>query len=361
MKVKYVHIFYRKDIKFNLEFVKLLNNHPESFNIDEHLFVTPYLEVYDNIKNYVNAIFDSNGKNLVNKYGETGKWIIAHSFNSVKEILTIKNRFLGRVIWRYWGGGITGFQYESKQILQNSIKKILNYEYKKKVSGFRAIGIANVVDILDVHSIFPQMQTYGIAYVSDENMKSIDSIKKNNKKMKDETINVVVGHRGGREGNHIEILKNLRRFESKNMSIFVPLSYGDQQYIEEVKACICNEQFKNVSIIDSFMKYDEYCEFLNKMDIGIYDGLNSYALGNISLMLTFGKKVILNKEGILKTAFDYDKVPCGTTNELSSITYEEFIKAFDYSKCSESTLFIHNIQHYIDELKRLFNSLDDEI
>ena len=139
---------------------------------------------------------------------------------------------------------------------------------------------------------------------------------------------------------------------------FLIFSYGDKAYINEVEKKIGENWDEKVTIIKEFFPYDKYIKLLNMMDIAILDSKRSYALGNISILIGLKKKIFLNRDGILRRAFEMEKIPFCFTDTLKDITYQELLEPLDYSQCAQTDLHRKSYEEEVREWKYLLNSLD---
>lgn len=326
-KAKYIHIIYRNELKFSHSLVNFINEPSTELCAEQHLFITPHKKVYEELKSFGNVFLDTSNKCLINKYAPLCDWIICHSFYDFKDVFKIKRKYLRRILFRYWGGGF-GFQYKKGQLIRNLVKIPANIILRKRFDSFAAIGIVKNVDVLNLKGKLKTDKFYLMPYARLEADKVREDAK-NNPLEKDGILNVSLYHRGTFEGNHIEILKKLERFGDK-IRIYVPLSYGDKDYIEKVKSYIKGNAPENIIVVDEFMEYDKYVQFINKMDIGIFDCTTSTALGNISVYLFLQKKIMLNRAGVIKKAFDEESIPHSFVDELDTISFDDFIKMPEY-------------------------------
>lgn len=326
---KYIHLFFKNDIKFNESICAMIQNPDYKFNMEEHAFVVMFQEVYDVLGKYDNVIFDDGKNNPFNKYGKYCDWMIAHSVHSIFQLMSINKKYLNKVIYRYWGYSLAGFNYHEGKKFTNIIKRCLNIYYYKKLHKFAAVGIANIVDIIDIRKQFKNIPLYQLPYMPDINSDEVLERCKSSNYTKSDVINVVIGHRSGAEGNHYNIIKWLMKYPENRLKIYIPLSYGDEKYAKELTQFIEKLQKSNIEIISNFMNYEEYLSFVNKMDIGIFDGEMSYALGNISIFLTFNKTVFLNRKGLIKEAFDMESIPCRCVDEIPGMDIDEFCRLFN--------------------------------
>ena len=111
-----------------------------------------------------------------------------------------------------------------------------------------------------------------------------------------DSINIQLGNSADPANNHIEALEKLAAYKNDNIKIFVPLSYGDEEYAQEVISCgraIFGERFVPIT---KFFPLTEYLEFLSKIDIAVFNHKRQQAMGNITTLLGMGKKVFIRSD-----------------------------------------------------------------
>lgn len=355
VRAKYIHIIYRNETKFSHSLVEFINAPSVDLEREKHLFVTPHRKVYEAVKEYDNVILDESKTNLINKYAPLCDWIICHSFFDFKDVFKIKRKYLEKIIFRYWGGGF-GFQYKKGQFIQNLVKIPANIELRRRFNSFAAIGVVKNVDIINIKDKLKTKKFYKMPYIRLQAEETLSNAK-NNPTEKDGIINVALYHRGTPEGNHIEILKKLERLGDK-IRVYVPLSYGDEKHIKKVKNYIKENSSENVIAIDKFMEYEEYVSLINRMDIGIFDCTTSTALGNVSVYLFLEKKLFLNRNGVIKKAFDEENIPHSFVDELDSISLEEFEKMPEYPDGAHYELMPMGIEGAVEAWKKIMEDFN---
>lgn len=354
-RTKYIHLIYRNEVKFSHSLVNFINEPSVGLWPERHIFVTPHKMVYEELKSYGNVFLDTSNECLINKYAPECDWIICHSFYDFKDVFKIKRKYLKKIILRYWGGGF-GFQYKRGQFIRNIVKIPANIILKKRFESFAAIGIAKNVDMLGLKNKIKIDRFYLMPYTRLKADKILANAK-NNPSEKDGILNIALYHRGTVEGNHIEILKKLDRFENK-IRIYVPLSYGDSEYIEKVKTYIEESCKDNVIVVDEFMEYEKYVQFINKMDIGIFDCTTSTALGNVAIYVFLEKKLLINRKGIIKKAFDEESIPHGYVDELETVAFDKLTEMPEYSKNACYDIVPMNKEQAIAAWKKILNDFN---
>lgn len=109
--------------------------------------------------------------------------------------------------------------------------------------------------------------------------------------------NVLVGNSASATNNHVEAIERLiSEIDLEYKTFYFPLSYGNKLIAENVIK-IGNEKLKDYFVpITEYMQYDNYIDFLKRMDVAIMYHDNQEALGNIFQLLALGKKVYLRSE-----------------------------------------------------------------
>ncbi|MBX2879302.1 MAG: TDP-N-acetylfucosamine:lipid II N-acetylfucosaminyltransferase [Granulosicoccus sp.] len=136
-------------------------------------------------------------------------------------------------------------------------------------------------------------------------------------------INIQVGNSADPSNAHLEVFDLLKNNIDTNTNVFVPLSYGDNQYAARVVDYGRSRLGDRFFPLTEFVPYDVYKEHLASIDIAIFNHDRQQAMGNIVQFLGLGKKVILRKnlshrthlenQGLVIGDFDNDM----TVNRLS--------------------------------------------
>lgn len=366
---KYIHIFYFQDSKsFNPKIVEFIN---KEFNFNEHLFVTPHKNVYEAIKNYSNVFYYSvksegakaRKADIINYFAEKCDWLILHSFCRAIEFYKIKKKYLNKIVWRSWGHDVNVFSYHNNY--KDLIKSVIfNPIWKSYILQFKSVGIANTCDLYNFkkldESFDKRINFMLMPYPTNVSYADICDLR--DKHIKKEKVNVMVGHSASAADNHLEILKRLYVYRNENIEIFVMWPYShknDYNRLQTIK-----EYAKvfdgRVTFVENYIDFKKYIQFLDDMDIVIFDGLSSYALGNIGLSISLRKKIFLNSKGVIRQAFDSDDIPYSCTDVIGTISYDEFIRPLRYPKNLNSSLEEHGYEYCVQKWRDLFNWLDNK-
>lgn len=232
------------------------------------------------------------------KYMYSAKKIILHGLwsESINKLLFLQPWLLKKCYWVMWGGDFY-FPEEQTWVKKQVIKRMGHFitgnegDYKYVEKNYGATG--QIIKCF----VYP-------SNLYREHKEEYQKIKLK----RNSTINIQIGNSATKTNNHIKVLDMLIKYKDNNIKIFVPLSYGDEEYAKEV-ICYGRQLFgdKFVPLTD-FMPFEKYLDFLSKIDIAVFPAKRQQAFGNIVTLLGFGKKVYIDKDSTLNIVFDECKV-----------------------------------------------------
>lgn len=327
-----LHIFMQDEYKFANSLIYMLNEEP-CFKSTKQMFIVQTDRAYQNIVRYSNVVLDKRDlKYVLKEYGDKTKWIIIHSlnYNPVRLILAYKKKYARKTIWRTWGHDVFIPVYRNKEFLKNTIKRIIHTLYVHKVRQFRCIGVGNACDEVRCQDVFGQINTVTLNY---SHMKGRGVLLKqcyeDKIKHPNSTVKIMVGHSGFPSDRQIELLEQLTKYADDDFIISLVLSYGHSDYIQEVKDFAYTHFKGKVEILDKVIPYEEYLRYLSTVDIALMDQLHSAALGNISVLLFYGTKMYLNRDGVMAKAFQREGVPFYYSYDIGRVDFERFANIDD--------------------------------
>ena len=115
------------------------------------------------------------------------------------------------------------------------------------------------------------------------------------------TTKILVGSSALERNKHMSIIDILKKRlpKERDITIFIPLSYGDPLYAEKVKNYAMNHlEHYNVECLFELMEFSDYIAFLASMDIAIFAHEGQQGMGNIRNLLGAGSSVYLNASSI---------------------------------------------------------------
>lgn len=363
-KAKYVHIIWHPDLKFIPKLIKMINEKKEYFNEKDHLFITPHKRVYDELsKTYEIHLCGNENENLINKYGEYGEWIIVHAINCSKLTLcSTKKKYARKVIWRTWGHDIRPYNYYEYHGLKKIAFYLLWKQYVRKVRQFHMIAVANDIDLVNVVSAFGEVPNGILGYGYDAAKdKILEKYQKHRVITDRENIRILIGHSASVWDCHIDVMKSLLKYKDENITICLILSYaGTEEYVREVKNFAKQNYGNKAEIIDQFMGYEEYVEYLSSIDIGIFAQTHSTALSNISWLLYFGKTIYFKENSDFAKSFIRNHCKFCKVEDIENMDFEEFSKCKNSEKLMKKYGVIATSEDCCINWKKFLDDLDNK-
>lgn len=367
-KYKYLHILWHDELKFNLPYVNMINYEERYFNKDEHIFITPHKMVYESLSHFNNVKLVKNG-NLINRYGNIADWIFVHYVSGCDAIgfLFTKTKYAKKVIMRSWGGNeLRPYISEPAKSLKEKIDKFVRntyaFLYHRIVKKFCVIGVANIVDVLDVQSVYGEnMRTYPISYgyhVNHEiNYEDIMANRRENNKER-----ILIGNSANKRNKHIEILDILSKYKNENIDLYLILSYGaDMNYISKVENYATSIFGDKVHFIRDLMNAENYAKFISTIDIGIIADTTSRALGLLFSLSVFESKIYVERNGKIASAIAYSGCIPNYIDTIVSDDYCNFISNNKNNSMKMKEIFGRHKsnEEKCTEMKYLFDMLDN--
>ncbi|KEO73461.1 TDP-N-acetylfucosamine:lipid II N-acetylfucosaminyltransferase [Anditalea andensis] len=253
-------------------------------------------------------------KNLSLKQANSFKRIIIHYHNESTAYFLEKNKIpFYKVIWVLWSGDLYNTPFYSKPIYQpitNKLTYVYNNRFNKKIKeiikgllkregtvlhrkSFKRIKfIASPFekDVLEARNLFSQDFVHiPFAFLSVDELFDRDLLQ-------DLEVNgnkILIGHSGVPEGNHLEAFDIIKKFKINHI-ILCPLSYGNLDYINEIRTkgnTIFGTRFEPIM---DFLPKKEYYNMLSQVGFAIFNNNVQQGFGNVLGLIFLGVKVFLN-------------------------------------------------------------------
>ena len=361
-KAKYVHIIWHPDLKFIPKLVKMINEESGYFNVNDHLFVTPHKRVYDALNGeYEIYLVGKEKENLINKCGAYGEWIFVHAINCSRITLALtKKEYAKKVIWRTWGHDVRPLEYYKGW--KRAVVNIYWKAYLKKVREFHMIAVANDIDLVNIENTFGKMKNCVLGYSYDpEKDKILEKYRTLKKRNHDGNIRILIGHSASKWDCHIDVMKTLLKYKDENITICLILSYaGSKEYVKEVSDFALDNYGAKVEIVDKFMGYEEYIEYLSNIDIAVFAQQHSTALSNVSWLLHFGKPIYFRKESDFAKSFIRNQCQFCKIEDIEKMTFEEFVTNDNSEKLMQEYGVIPLSEDYCKNWKKILDELEQQ-
>lgn len=347
--MKNLHLFPNE--KFTEPYIEFIN---KNFDSKEHLFlimgkgigahITPRANVKTMSKDCKSVV-------LFLKEMYSCDKIFLHGLFDRKIVLMLffHSWLLKKCNWVVWGGDL--YHYENR-------KRTFKSDVYEKFRGLVIKNMGSLVTLTRGDYELAQKwykakgKYYHGIYINPlklEYLDTVNSIELDDKK----TINIQIGNSADPSNNHIEVLNLLRKkYETENIKIYVPLSYGDKEHAKKVQSYgeeIYGEKFVPMF---NFLSPKEYSGFLASIDIAIFANERQQALGNIYALIYLGKKIYIRND-ISTWDYIYNQLDIDIFNylDIGKANFDEF-KFFNNLEKNRK-----NIMKIVDnnEIKKTWN------
>lgn len=116
---------------------------------------------------------------------------------------------------------------------------------------------------------------------------------------------IMIGHSGGINVEHAKAFDKISEYlKSNKYKVYVPVTYGDKDYIKELEKQYSPIYGERIEFIKQHLELSEYKRFLRQsIDIGVFPTSRQAGFSNILQILAYGKKVYISKDSPLFNEF----------------------------------------------------------
>lgn len=172
---------------------------------------------------------------------------------------------------------------------------------------------------------------------------------------------ILLGNSATGTNNHLEILNMLSSIDIGDRKVVVPLSYGSQEYGDEIEKYGRRLLGNNFVPIRNFMPLAEYNLLISSCSIAIMNHRRQQALGNIGTILCNGAKLFLDENNVVYKFFRRKGAYVFSVREIA----ERGAEAFDPLSKSEKErnievinqvwghdTVIDNVRKFVDRMRK---------
>lgn len=265
---------------------------------------------------YIPQIMIKLNKKNVEEIIDEFDMIIYHGIFEIEIIkwFYLHKKLLKKLVIFIWGG--------DRELLGNWKERLL----KKYILKHTAVIAA--ITWKDYEYIYKKYHVKG-KYMQAMYGGNVDRLRIQQKKMENKKIiNIQVGNSATQTNNHLRVFDELKKYRDENIRIYVPLSYGDIVYADEVIQ-YGEEIFGDKFIpVRNYMPLEEYYGLLSDMDIAIIDVEGrQQALNNTFALLKSGCKLYFRENSMLYYFFETEvKCKIYAIGSIRNMNFEQFCK-----------------------------------
>lgn len=290
-----LHMFPKS--KFSEGFINFINQY---FDSKEHVFVlytngsfkvSPELYKLENVIDYD----EKNIFWLYKNIKKADRFFLHNLSVNIYELFMffLFPRFLKKCIWLIWGGDLYCYRNPRKRLVDRAVELMRRRVIRK---------IAVIASLTEGDYRLAQ-QWYGVDtthirldYCIENIYDILTEILRKKIKKDSTTLNIIVGNSATDTNKHMEAFEKLKEYAEQDIRVYVPLSYGDMEYGQQVEI-IGKDYFGEKFIpLKTYMTQEKYFYLLNDMDIAIFNNDRQQGIGNIMALALLGKKVYLREK-----------------------------------------------------------------
>ncbi|WP_299807095.1 TDP-N-acetylfucosamine:lipid II N-acetylfucosaminyltransferase [uncultured Shewanella sp.] len=219
--------------------------------------------------------------------------IIFHGLfdNKLIFLLFFNQYLLSKCHWAIWGGDL--YSKVSRSAKFYLLKDFVKKRVIKKIKYLITYVNGDVQFAREWYGATGTQQSC-IGYLS--NVYKEQSLSSDEAARKSDVVTIQVGNSADLSNAHLEVFNILKSLEKQDFTIRCPLSYGSEEYADEVETVgysIFKDRFYPSR---KFLPLNEYQLQQQQIDIGVFNHNRQQGMGNIISLIGMGKKVYLRKD-----------------------------------------------------------------
>ena len=283
--------------KFTRPFINFIQ---ENFEIKEHFFLlvggqqkkefeiedTSYIKTLKNKNDFLKYFIQFNIKMY------KADKIIIHGLSQPYSIIYLffNPWLLKKTYWIIWGADLYGY-LEPKVTFKEKVIEFMKSSIIKNI-GHVIGSIKGEYKLAQkwygINATWHHCFVYPTKFFNKDNIEEIDRSA--------DKINILIGNSASPSNEHLIIFDNLKAKNLENVNIYVPLSYGDEEYAKTIIEKGTKYFGKSFFPLTDFMPLDEYNNLLANIDIALFAHKRQQAINNIVVLLGLGKKVYIRSD-----------------------------------------------------------------
>ena len=358
-KIKYLHLMTDSNYVTVNGFTALVN---DNLNANEHFFIVR--DTKDNprqqIDKYDNVLWlpEAQGKDfpVLLGYLKKAEHIYWHSMGwywKTQLKMLLRPSIMKKSTWVEWGADLFNWRRTDGNRIVRALVNLVHKLWRCNVESVVAIFPTDEAVYREQFSKkVPVMHAIYSVYHH-----SLIDEQKPEQLRNDGVTHILVGHSATPLCNHIDVLDSLAKFKDEAIMIHIPLTYGETEYAERVKARAL-ELFspEKVHFLTENMPLWDYVHFLWDIDVGIFKVYRQIALGNICRLLYMTKKVYLPSDSILYRYFTDADTEVYDCDKIAEMTFDDFAAKPEMTEPSAYIQERMTLEKVIAQWQRVFDS-----
>ena len=152
----------------------------------------------------------------------------------------------------------------------------------------------------------------------------------------------------------------LERWKDKDIKLFIPLSYGNTEYADQVQE-YAERMFPGKTVIlRQMMPAEDYFELTKRIDIAIFNTPRQCGLSNIMRLAFRNVKIYMLEECVMYNCLKESGIPIQSCQQLCEQRFEEFITPAavkEKEKFAEFLSYLSDINYQADLWIKIYDCL----
>jgi hypothetical protein len=248
-----------------------------------------------------------------------------------------------RCYWVMWGGDLYVYQLGERN-WQWKLKEFFRRSVIKRM-GYLVTYIEGDVDL--ARQWYAAQGKHLECFMYTSNLYQEHNVEQN----QHTGTNILVGNSANPSNNHLEVFEKLEVYKDQDITIYAPLSYGNEDHAKKVIIEGKKRFGEKFQPLTEMMPFEKYLEFLGVIDIAIFNHKRQQAMGNTITLLGLGKKVYMRSDVTQWQFFEHHGIKVFDVDKDDLLSEDS--SSVDHNKTYVKNYF--SSSNYKNQLKELFS------
>jgi dTDP-N-acetylfucosamine:lipid II N-acetylfucosaminyltransferase len=327
-------------------------------------------------------LLPENNKSLTKILNEIKDYdlVVFHGLDDFRCKIVLRSDNSVKFLWSLWGYEIYNFTRffknniygdQTKKVFKNLIQKSLKRRLTdlikdipgqfKKTNRFKAIkkikyfGFPYEEEFTSLNNL----KLLNAAYVR-FTYYPLEHIISDHENVKISGSNILVGNSATTSNNHLEVFEKLKCLSLGERKVIVPLSYGSNNYRDEILKLKTKILPRNFQPLVDFYGINEYNNIIRTCSVFIMNSYRQQGIGNIFAMLWMGARVYLDERNTTYTYLKRKKLSVFSISNDLVPSNENIFKPLDLAEIERNREILRK-ELSEDILKKELKSQIDKI
>ncbi|MGI5867987.1 MAG: TDP-N-acetylfucosamine:lipid II N-acetylfucosaminyltransferase [Kiritimatiellia bacterium] len=238
-------------------------------------------------------------------------------------IMVFYPKLFQKIAWIGWGADLYSWEAYAGRSLFQKLRVRIYRRFCMRIKTFIAIFPPDI----DVYAqnFSAQAKTFYAPYVAPRETEPVPQRWRPRAHNSSVPLCVLIGHRCTEQVGHLDCIRALRKFNSENIRVVIPLGQNENpDYVASVKETATQAFGEKASFVNRYLSEGELNHLARETDVAFFNSSRQIALGTLNLLFLAGSKVFMPAGSVMSRFFKSQGIPIQDIESLVSMDFKTF-------------------------------------